>query len=248
MVTRTVAERVLSEKGWLSERPAAFRAAVLQRANLARFASGEVVFRFGDPPGGIYGMVSGIVTMTTAPWTETPRLIHLGDPGTWTGEACFVTREPRRVEIRALVDTTLMHLPLAAMDEMAAADPGVARHFARILVASVDILIRVVNDLQKPDATRRIASVLQRFASSIGDAPIPLSQAELGELANASRKQVNGVLARFAAAGCVAPTYRSLRVLDAGMLRRLAADDDEWQEPPAGQPRARARSADASRS
>jgi CRP-like cAMP-binding protein len=247
MLTRSAAERVLGERGWLAQQPPAFRAEVLRRATLADFAHGAVVFRLGDPPGGIYGMVSGIVTMTTAPETELPRLIHLGDAGTWTGEACFVTREPRRVEVRALVDTTMMHLPLSAMDAMAASDPGVARSFARILVASVDILIRVVHDLQKRDATRRVASVLQRFASSIGDAPIPLSQAELGELANASRKQVNGVLRRFAAAGCVATTYRSLRVLDPGKLRRLAADEDEW-DPLGGQPRASARSAAASRS
>jgi CRP-like cAMP-binding protein len=224
-IGRVDAERIVSEKGWLSERPAAFRAEVLRRATLARFAAGEVVFRFGDPPGGIYGMVAGIVTMTTAPRTEMPRLIHLGDPGTWTGEACFVTREPRRVEIRAFVDTTMLHLPLGAMDEMASADPGVARHFARILVASIDILIRVAHDLQKGDATRRLASVLQRFAS-IGDDPIPLSQAELGVLANASRKQVNAVLQRLAAVGLVQTTYRSVRILDAKALRDLASDDD----------------------
>jgi hypothetical protein len=41
------------------------------------------------------------------------------------------------------------------MHQLAAADPAAARHFARILVASVDILIRVVHDLQKPDATRQ---------------------------------------------------------------------------------------------
>jgi CRP-like cAMP-binding protein len=224
-IGRVDAERIVSEKGWLSERPAPFRAEVLRRTTLARFAAGEVVFRLGDPPGGIYGMVAGIVTMTTAPPTEVPRLIHLGDPGTWTGEACFVTREPRRVEIRAFVDTTMMHLPLGAMDEMAAADPGVARHFARILVDSIDILIRVAHDLQKGDATRRVASVLQRFAS-IGDDPIPLSQAELGVLANASRKQVNAVLQRLAAVGLVQTTYRSVRILDDEALRDLASDDD----------------------
>jgi CRP-like cAMP-binding protein len=224
-IARVDAERIVSEKGWLSERPAAFRIEVLRRATLARFAAGDVVFRFGDPPGGIYGMAGGIVTMTTAPRTDTPRLIHLGEPGTWTGEASFVTRESRRVEVRAFVDTTMMHLPLAAMDEMAAADPGVARHFARILVDSIDILIRVAHDLQKGDASRRVASVLQRFAS-IGDDPIPLSQAELGELANASRKQVNAVLQRLAAAGLVQTTYRSIGILDAKALRDLASDDD----------------------
>jgi CRP-like cAMP-binding protein len=225
-IGRVDAERIVSEVGWLSERPAPFRAEILRRATLARFGAGEVVFRFGDPPGGIYGMVAGIITMTAAPRTDTPRLIHLGEPGTWTGEGCFVTREPRRIGVRAFVDTTMLHLPLAAMDEMAADDPGVARHFARILVSSIDILIRIAHDLQKRDATRRIASVLQRLAS-IGDDPIPLSQAELGVLTNTSRKQVNAALQRLADAGYVKTNYRSLQILDAKALRRLASEEEE---------------------
>ena len=98
---RADAERIVGRTGWLAERPEAFRSTVLRRATLAHFSAGEAVFRFDDEPGGIYGIAGGIVTMTTAPRTETPRLVHLGEPGTWTGEACFVTREPRRVELRA---------------------------------------------------------------------------------------------------------------------------------------------------
>lgn len=224
-VGRADAERILRESGWLSQQPEAFRAEALRHASLERFPAGHTVFHFGDPPGGIYGLVTGLITMTTAPKTDTPRLIHLGDPGTWTGEACFLTREPRRVEIRAFVDTTMMHLSLPAMDRMMAADRGAARHFAGILVTSIDTLIRVVHDLQKPDATRRIASVLQRFAS-IADGPIPLSQTELGVLANVSRQQVNAVLQRLTAAGCVEPAYRAVRILDAAALRRLASEDE----------------------
>ncbi|MGO4841964.1 Crp/Fnr family transcriptional regulator, partial [Rhizobiaceae sp. 2RAB30] len=69
------------------------------------------------------------------------------------------------------------------------------RNFSHILMASVDVLIRIVHDLQIPDASRRIASVLQR-ATWIGERPIPLTQSEIGVMANASRKQVNAALAR----------------------------------------------------
>jgi CRP-like cAMP-binding protein len=163
--------------------------------------------------------------MTTAPPAEAPRLVHLGEPGLWVGEGCFLSREPRRAEVRAFTDTLLMHLPLGAMEEMAARDPSATRRFSLIVMTTVDILVRIIHDLQKPQAAKRIASVLERFASIIGDAPIPLTQAELGALANASRKQVNAVLKELAAKGCVKKTYRSMQIADGAGLRAMAAED-----------------------
>jgi CRP/FNR family cyclic AMP-dependent transcriptional regulator len=62
--------------------------------------------------------------------------------------------------------------------------------------------------------------------TSIGDRPIPLSQAELGDLANASRKQVNAAIRELAARGCVRARYRSIEILDAESLRRFAFEED----------------------
>lgn len=223
-INRDKAETILRQSGWLSLEPPAFQDEVLRRSILLRFPAGEVVYRFGDELGGIFGLVDGALTVNTAPPACIPRLIHIGAPGAWTGEGCFLTRQPRRIELRALIETWMMHLPLGHMDQMAAADPGVVRNFSHILMASAEVLIRVIHDLQKPDAARRIASVLQR-ATWIGEKPIPLTQSEIGVMANASRKQVNAVLARFSEAGWVKTDYRSITILDVEQLRRFAAED-----------------------
>jgi CRP-like cAMP-binding protein len=119
----------------------------------------------------------------------------------------------------------MMHLPIEAMDQMAARDPDVTRSIAQLLMINVDILLRIVHDLQKPDVARRIASVLQR-ATWAGEDAIPISQTKLGVMANASRKQVNAVLQRFAAAGWVTHSYRSITITHIEALRRFAAGDD----------------------
>ncbi|QGN00062.1 Crp/Fnr family transcriptional regulator [Methylocystis parvus] len=225
-MSKAKADRILSGAGWLSEQPEAFRAEVLQRSKLLRYAPGDVVFRLGDPIGGIYGLVDGTVAANIAPPMSIPRLIHLGAPGHWTGEGCFFTRHPRRGELRAIVETWMMHLPLEAMDQIAALDPQAARHFAQILMVTFTTLVRVIHDLQKPEATRRIASVLNR-ATWIGDRPIPLSQAEFGAMANASRKQVNAALQCFAAEGWLTHTYRSITIVNAEALRLFAEKEDE---------------------
>lgn len=223
-ITREEAERIVSENGWLAFLPDTFRTQLLGRAILIKFEPNQPVFRFGDPVGGIYGLVAGTVTVNSAAPDATPRLIHLGVPGAWTGEGCFMTGQPRRGELRALGETWMMHVPLEAMEQMAARDPNVVRAFGIISVFGVDVLIRVIHDLQKRDAGRRIASVLQR-AAWIGNVAVPLSQAELAVMANASRQQVNSAMQRFSASGWVRHNYRAITVTDPQALRDYAEGD-----------------------
>lgn len=225
LIKRANAEAILRGSGWLSLQPAAFQEEVLRRSILLHFPAGEVIYRFGDDLGGIFGLAEGTLTINTAPPDRTPQLIHIGALGAWTGEGCFLTRQPRRLELRALVETWMMHLPLDQMDQMAAADPTVTRNFSHILMASVDVLIRVVHDLQIPDTAQRIASVLRR-ATWIGDRPIPLTQGEIGTMANASRKQVNAALARFVQLGWVKTDYRSITILEVDKLGRFASGEE----------------------
>jgi len=224
-INRDRADQIMGGTGWLSFQPEPFRAMVLRRSILMDFAPGDFAFRFADPPGGIFGLVSGVVAVNTSPPTATPRLIHVASPGFWTGEGAYLTRQPRRVDMQAIAPTKLMHLPLSVMDQMEADEPRVVRNFAQIIMINVDTLIRIVHDLQQPDAARRIAAVLNR-AGAAGGPPMPLSQTELGAMANASRKQVNAALQRFARSGWLTSAYRAMTIHDSGALGRFAAEEE----------------------
>jgi CRP-like cAMP-binding protein len=225
-INRELAERILAGSGWLSFQSEAFRTLVLRRGILMDFAPGDFAIRFGDPPGGIFGLVSGVVAINTSPSNATPRLIHVASPGFWTGEGSYLTRQPRRVDMQAIAPTKLMHLPLSVMDQMEADEPRVVRNFAQIIMINVDTLIRIIHDLQQPDAARRIAAVLNR-AGTAGGPPVPLSQSELGAMANASRKQVNAALQQFAKAGWLTSAYRAIAIRDGNALARFAAEGDD---------------------
>lgn len=225
-LSRADAERIVCGAGWLPTTRPEFRAELLRHARLQHFAPGDVIFRFGDALGGIYGLVAGALRINTAPPDALPRLIHLGMPGAWTGEGCFLTGQPRRAEMQALGEAWLMHLPLQSMEQIAAADARAVRAFGSIAVQSVQVLIRIVHDLQTRDASRRIASVLQR-AAWVGELPIALSQTEIGIMANASRRQVSAAMKRFAEAGWIAATYRSITVVRPQALREYAGQDGD---------------------
>lgn len=224
-MSRANAERIICSDGWLSHMSEAFRKEMLQHALLLKFEPDTTIFRPGDPMGGIYGLVSGTVRVNTAPLDSTPRLIHIGLPGAWTGEDSFMTGDPRRIELRTVSETWLMHVPLETMERLTARDPNIIRAFGVISILSSDVLLRVVHDLQKKDASERIASVLHRMAWTT-DVAIPLSQDSLAAMANASRKQVNMAIQRFTAAGWVERGYRSVIIRDILALREYAERED----------------------
>ena len=73
------ARDVLSSIGWLSRQPATFQDEVFRRSVPVQYATGDIVYRLGDKPGGIYGIVSGALIATSS---------HSADPDGWWSEAC----------------------------------------------------------------------------------------------------------------------------------------------------------------
>lgn len=211
--------------GWLSQQPEAFRNEVLARGHVQSFVPGAIVYRISDPPGGIYGLLRGTLAISLAPPHGAPRFFQFGIVGAWAGEGPFLTGQPRRAEMRALSHCDLFHLPLDAMERIAAHDPRAVRYFARITVGHFDVLARVIDDLLISQADRRIAAVLHR-AGWLQSRVVPISQEDLGAMANASRKQVNAALARFEKQGWIAHSYRSIEISDAKALLHFASGVD----------------------
>lgn len=216
---------VVCGNGWLALQPAPFRDEVLRRAVVQGHAAGTVLYHLGDPPGGIYGLIEGLMRVTAAPGAAMPRLIHVGAPGLWTGEGPYMTGGPRRLTLSLAVESRVMHLPLQAMEQITAQDPKAARHFGQIPLINIDVLLRIVHDLLLRDPDRRIGAVLLRIGAD--RRPLPIGQAELGDMACATRKQVNYALGRFASVGWVVHGYRSIAVADAAGLRAFVAAEDE---------------------
>lgn len=223
MANNQEARRLLSRTGWLSQQPEAFRLRVLGSCVLKRFNAGHVIFSPGDPPGGLYGLVDGAVTVTVAVEASGPHLLHIVLSGSWVGDGSFLAREPSRIGLQAVSDTWMMRLPIDAVDEIVRQDPSSIARFAKVILANLDIVLRAYSDLQDPDDARRIASTLLRIAPKPGIA-IPLTQAEIGAMAGTSRKQVNAVLQSFMSAGWVRKGYRSVTVNNTLALWRFAHD------------------------
>lgn len=217
-------------RGWLSLQPPAFRSRILGMARPLRKSRGEWVFSIGDPPGGIFGIVSGGIGIEGAGPFHALRLGHVLRTGAWFGHhSALVPGEGRTQGMRAMEDSILLHVPLAPLQALMKDDPVAARCIGNMADGGSILAVRIISDLLIPDATKRIAAVLLRVTGAEeGIEPshpdgFLMTQAELGEMANVSRPHVNRVLGELAAKGLIKRHYQRLRVTDVHGLRTLAA-------------------------
>jgi CRP-like cAMP-binding protein len=193
---------------------------------------GARVYAAGDGPGGIYGVVSGGIGVEGSTAHLGPRLGHVMRSGGWFGEGPALRGGERRLGYRALEDSRLLTVPLPVLQQLQHENPGVTRLLATVSEISSGIAALAVRELLIPEAPRRIAAVLLRVTGVLdGVAPddprgFILSQADLGEMANASRHHVNRVLGDFERRGWVVRGYNHLRLLDVGALSDFAYGEE----------------------
>jgi CRP-like cAMP-binding protein len=229
---RHAPETLFATRGWLADAPAGFRAEILAMARPITVPRGQWVFAIDDPPGGIYGIISGGIGIEGAADWHPVRLGHILRAGAWFGHHPVLTGGGRRVQgMRATEDSDLLHVPLPGLRALVARDALAARHVGAMADAGSILGTRIISDLLIPQAPRRIAAVLLRVTGA-EDGVEPthpdgflLTQGDLGEMANASRPHVNRVLAHFAERGWITKSYQHIRVLDVPALQAFAAAD-----------------------
>lgn len=221
--------RPLHEIGWLAETPEAFRGAVLGRCTPKRYGRGDLLYRAGDPPGGLYGLIEGGVGIELSPDDREPYFGIFARPGFWIGEGSVLTRGPRFIGVRATRESLLAHLPLTQWDAVVQADPEAWRWFAHLCLRNTLLAVAVADALMIPGATERLAAVLVILAGlgepAAAGASIGISHDALARMANLSRSSTGRILQAFEADGLVACGYREIRIVDPGGLqeRRVGA-------------------------
>jgi CRP/FNR family cyclic AMP-dependent transcriptional regulator len=223
-------EGLFAAHGWLSQQPAGFRRQILEMARSVSIARGNWVFSINDPPGGIYGVVSGGIGIEGGGPFHLLRLGHVLRAGSWFGHHPALVPGARRTQgMRAMEDSELLYVPLAPLEALVKVDPVAARCIGSMADGGSILATRIISDLLIPDAGQRIAAVLLRVTGA-EDGVEPhhpdgflMTQAELGEMANLSRPHVNQVLGELERKGWITKHYQRLRIVNVEALRGFAA-------------------------
>jgi CRP/FNR family transcriptional regulator, cyclic AMP receptor protein len=186
-------------------------------------ALGDYVCRVGKPVTYWFGVVEGLLKMSsdnaqgmTMTFTGVP-------PGGWFGEGTALKREPYRYNIQALRKSVVAGLPVETFHWLLDHSIG----FNRFVMSQLNerlgqfIAAREIDRLNNPDVrvARSLAALFNPVLyPGVGEV-LRITQQELAYLVGLSRQRVNEALAALEAQGTIRVEYGGLRVLDLGALR-----------------------------
>ena len=188
---------------------------------------GDHVCRVGKPVTYWFGVVEGLLKMSsdnaqgqTMTFTGVP-------PGGWFGEGTAMKREPYRYNIQALRKSVVAGLPVDTFHWLLDHSIGFNRFIMNQLNERLGqfIAAREIDRLNNPEVrvARSLAALFNPVLYPGVGVVLRITQQELAYLVGLSRQRVNEALAALEAEGVIQVEYGGLRVLDIRGLRASGA-------------------------
>jgi CRP-like cAMP-binding protein len=184
---------------------------------------GEFVCRMGRPVTYWFGVVDGLLKMSTDN-AEGQTMTFTGvPPGGWFGEGTALKRETYRYNIQPLRNSLVAGLHVDTFHWLLDHSIGFNRFVMNQLNERLGqfIAAREIDRLTNPDirVARSLASLFNpTLYPGVGEV-LRITQQELAYLVGLSRQRVNEALTTLAAQGSIRVEYGGLRILDLQALR-----------------------------
>lgn len=187
-------------------------------------APGELVSRVGRPVTYWFGVIDGLLKMSTDTAQGMPITFTGIPPGGWFGEGTVIKREPYRYNIQALRRSLLAGVGVETFHWLLDRSIGFNRFVIQQLNERLGQFIsaREIDRLADPDArvARSLAALFHpTLYPGVGEL-LHITQQELGYLVGLSRQRVNTALRTLQQRGFIRIEYGGVRVLDLEGLRQ----------------------------
>jgi CRP/FNR family transcriptional regulator, cyclic AMP receptor protein len=198
----------------------------LERVIVRRRADrGELLFREGDDPAGLWAVETGRVRLYTSDVDGREQTLQIVGAGDSFNEVPFFDRGPEPVTAEALDEAELLVVPQRHRD-VVLAQPMFAARAAEQFAARLRQTVALVADLSFRQVTGRVALVLlqtvePRPGVGAGAGPGRLTQREIAEMAGTSREVVARSLRKLEDEGLIRTERGRIVLLDReGLVRR----------------------------
>ena len=186
-------------------------------------SAGDYLCRTGRPVTYWFGVVDGLLKMSSDN-AEGKTMTFTGvPPGGWFGEGTALKRETYRYNIQALRKSTVAGLHVDTFHWLLDHSIGFNRFVMKQLNERLGqfIAAREIDRMTNPDirVARILASLFNPVLYPGVGAVLRITQQELAYLVGLSRQRVNEALTNLANQGCIRVEYGGLRVLDLQALR-----------------------------
>jgi len=215
---RSPMEQELAAIPWLALLSKSDYDYVLPEIKVTIAAEGDVICRMGRPVTYWFGVIEGLLKMSSDS-AEGKTMTFVGVPtGGWFGEGTVLKREPYRYNISALRDSVVAGISIEAfhwlLDHSIAFNKYLMRQLNERL--SQFIAAREVDRISNPEqrVARTLAGLLNPTLYPQMGNTLTITQQELAYLVGLSRQRVNVALKALEAQGTIRLEYGGLTVPD----------------------------------
>jgi CRP-like cAMP-binding protein len=185
--------------------------------------AGDFVCRIGKPVTYWFGVIDGLLKMSSDSAQGITITFSGLPPGGWFGEGTALKREPYRYNVLALRRSRVAGLPVETFDWLLDHSIGFNRFVMRQLNERLAqfIAAREIDRLNSPDlrVARNLAALFNPVLFPAVGEILRITQQELAYLVGLSRQRVNEALRTLERHGVIRVEYGGLRVLDLARLR-----------------------------
>ena len=222
---RTLTAAELDAIPWIHLLTPSERQRAVDDLKITEAGPGEYVCRTGRPVTDWFGVVDGLLKMSSDN-AEGKTMTYIGmPPGGWFGEGTALKRESYRYNIQALRNSRVAGLHVDTFHWLLDHSIGFNRFIMNQLNERLGqfIAAREIDRLNSPDirVARSLAALFNPVLyPGVGEV-LRITQQELAYLVGLSRQRVNEALTALAEQGAIRVEYGGLRVLDLAALRAV---------------------------
>ena len=218
----------LQQIPWLSRLQTRERERAVAEIVVSDPQPGDHVCRIGRPATFWFGVIEGLLKMSTDSASGRTITFTGVPPGGWFGEGTAIKREPYRYNIMALRRSVVAGLPIETFHWLLDNSIGFNRFVMNQLNERLAQFIeaREIDRLNDPDVrvARNLAALFNpTLFPGVGEI-LRITQQELAYLVGLSRQRVNVALNTLQAEGWIRVDYGGVRVLDLAGLRAVGHD------------------------
>lgn len=220
--------QILCADAWFSELPERLQRAIVAESVCRRVAANALVYAAGDPPTGMFAVLSGGVRLVHHSESGKVAFYRLLVAGDWFGTISEIDGGSRFSDAVADDDdTVVLQLGHAAFHRLYRDDPEAHRAFIALICLNLrtTLAMMVENHSAPPreHLARLLVSIFTRPAGPPGTTS-RLTQEALAAMTGLSRQTVSKVLHQFSREGLIALRYGRIDPLDLDSLASIARE------------------------
>lgn len=220
---RPVLSQELDDIPWIHLLQSHERQCAAAALQVSQACAGEYICTMGRQVTYWFGLIDGLLKMSTDNADGITMTFTGVPPGGWFGEGTAIKRESYRYNIQALRASVVAGLPIDTFHWLLDHSIGFNRYIMNQLNERLGqfIAAREIDRLGSPDVrvARSLAALFNPVLYPGVGTVLRITQQELAYLVGLSRQRVNEALATLQAYGTIQVEYGGLRVMDLEALR-----------------------------